>query len=662
MTAAVLLLAGCNEPPGQRELERGAREIGRGNFNAARTQLEKSIAARSGSEQNLEAYNCLGIANWKLGRTQDAMEAFESARRLSPVAPEPTYNLGVLCAESGDPARALQLLKDAALMDEKDSRPLEYMGAIYVKKQQWPEARRAFYAARSRAPDSPRILTSLALVEAQTEQPETAIATLMSALSHDANYAPALFDLGAIYQTRMNDAATARTFFQRFLAVTNSGPHADIARRMTAAVPVANHGANPAVLAATRPPSATLTAQPEAFSGSADLFARARDAADHGRNDDALNLCLQAAQQAAARGDKTAQEAALRLGTQLFVDSPRAHTELGNFLLAQGQQPDAALRAFRAAVTLNDSYAPAFLGLGKAATATREFDTALVGLKQAVRADPSSADALWLLAQLYDKNIERPSNAQKCYSDFLKLFPSDSRAALARERLRSPSIGRGANPPAENSVPPRPAVILPAPPRPAAATPSESTERNPPQTLPSKLSPDDVNPDIAAVARPVSTAERNPSAARQAFSRATDYQQRGDWNNALFYYEQAVRNDDSLNAAWFNLGAGYSLRGDTAKAKDAYLRTLELKPDFAEARYNLAVLCIESKDFAAAEKMLADLAQRKPDYANAWLALGQVYAHNAATLPQAKAAYKKFLDLAPTSRSAPSVRQWLQAQ
>ena len=182
---ALLLAAGCDEPPGQRELQRGLREIERGNFNAACTQIEKSIAARPGSEQNLEGYNYLGIANWRLGRTQEAMEAFESARRLSPIAPEPTYNLGVLCAESGDMPRALQLLKDTALMDEKDPRPLEYMGAIYAKKQQWPEARRCLYAARSRAPASPRILTAIGLIELDTDKPETAVATIQSALRHD---------------------------------------------------------------------------------------------------------------------------------------------------------------------------------------------------------------------------------------------------------------------------------------------------------------------------------------------------------------------------------------------------------------------------------------------------------------------------------------------
>ena len=59
---------------------------------------------------------------------------------------------------------------------------------------------------------------------------------------------------------------------------------------------------------------------------------------------------------------------------------------------------------------------------------------------------------------------------------------------------------------------------------------------------------------------------------------------------------------------------------------------------------------------------LQDLAQRKPDFPNTYLALGQLYARNAATLPQARAAYQQFLKVAPNDPNAAAVRQWLQRQ
>lgn len=690
------LLAGCGEAlPGQRELEMGVRELKRGNTTRARELLQKSIAARPGSEQNLEAWNFLGIACWKLGKTQEAMEAFENARRLSPLTPEPTYNLGVLCAENNDTAHALQLLKEAALMDEKDPRPLEYMGSLYAARRQWPEARRSYYAARSRAPESPRILTAIALIELETEKPETAVATLQSALGHDRDYAPALFNLGVILQSRLQDTEHAREHFRRYLRLETAGPQADYARKVLAVAAPAPAATAPrtttppvvpAAVTPPRPDPAPIATGPRAAPGSlpaapvastvpapapapVDPLQQARAAADAGRMEESLNLCLAVAAQAAARGDKAGQERALRGATQLYVDSARAHTLLGDFLFAQGRGDD-ALTAYKAAMSLDSSYAPAALGAGKAATVTREFDTALVGLKQAVRSDPTNADALWLLAQLYDRQLDLPVQARSTYADFTKLFAGDARAAQAATRLRA----LGGAPSASVSAPLR---------RPPATAPSQAAQTAPapvtaepervPEPVPSAPAtrtsivirvdtpaPEQANPDL--IRTPAAAGAVNPTAARQAMVRASSYQQRGDWNNAIAFFEQAVKQDATLSDAWYNLGVGYSLRGDGTRAKDAYLRVLERRPDHVESRYNLALLYQEAGDTAAAEKTLQDLAQRKPDFPNTYLALGQLYARNAATLPQARAAYQQFLKVAPNDPNAAAVRQWLQRQ
>ncbi|HEY8239805.1 MAG TPA: tetratricopeptide repeat protein, partial [Kiritimatiellia bacterium] len=115
--AAVLvwtILLGCSKPPGQREFDSAVDEIRDSNYVRAMALLEKSISKRPGSEQNALAYNYLGIAAWRLGKFQEAMDAFEDSRRLSPALVEPLYNQGVLSAESGDAARAIILLGDAA--------------------------------------------------------------------------------------------------------------------------------------------------------------------------------------------------------------------------------------------------------------------------------------------------------------------------------------------------------------------------------------------------------------------------------------------------------------------------------------------------------------------------------------------------------------------
>ena len=79
LTAAVgaVLLFGCGREPGQREYEKGVRALRAGEPVQAKTYLEKSINKRPGSDANAAAFNYLGVARWKLGETDRAIEAFE---------------------------------------------------------------------------------------------------------------------------------------------------------------------------------------------------------------------------------------------------------------------------------------------------------------------------------------------------------------------------------------------------------------------------------------------------------------------------------------------------------------------------------------------------------------------------------------------------------
>ena len=211
------LLAGCSKAPGEREFNAAVDEIRDGNYVRAKTLLEKSISKRPGSEENALAYNFLGIAAWRLGKFQEAMDAFEDSRRLSPTLVEPVYNQGVLLASGGDVPRAITLLTEAARMDSADPRALEVLGNIYMDRQQWPDARRALYGALDRDPNSERVLTAIALVEAGSGDYEKAIASLMKALDNNSKYAPALFTLGVLYETRLRDNEQAETYYKKFL-------------------------------------------------------------------------------------------------------------------------------------------------------------------------------------------------------------------------------------------------------------------------------------------------------------------------------------------------------------------------------------------------------------------------------------------------------------
>jgi tetratricopeptide (TPR) repeat protein len=154
----------------------------------------------------------------------------------------------------------------------------------------------------------------------------------------------------------------------------------------------------------------------------------------------------------------------------------------------------------------------------------------------------------------------------------------------------------------------------------------------------------------------------NPRAASLAFKQGAQYQQQGKWESAIYYYLRSLENDDRLGTTFYNLGSAYAARGEAELAKDAYLRALELQPDLVSARYNLALLYYQSREGTSAETLLREVVRQRPDYAAAHYTLGVIYAANPATLEQARAAYQRYLQLAPNEPSAAVVRQWLSAQ
>jgi Flp pilus assembly protein TadD len=192
VAAAALLLAGaCSRAPGEWEFERGQRELQRGRAVQARALFEQSIARRPGHAANAIAYNLLGVACWKLGQPEAARAAFEDSLRLEPQQPQASYNLGVWMAENGDFDRAARLLAAAAAADRTDLRALAYLGQIQIRRQQWPEARRALYAGLAQHPQSADLHAALAQVAWGTGDTNAALESLMTALELNARHAPA---------------------------------------------------------------------------------------------------------------------------------------------------------------------------------------------------------------------------------------------------------------------------------------------------------------------------------------------------------------------------------------------------------------------------------------------------------------------------------------
>ncbi|MBP7828315.1 MAG: tetratricopeptide repeat protein [Kiritimatiellae bacterium] len=631
-------LGGCGGAPGEREYSLGLREFNRERWVRARALLEKAIARRPGHADNAAAYHFLGVACWRMGQVQPALEAFEASRRLAPDLPEPLYNTAVIFFESGDPARAESLFQEAALSRPGDPRPLEFMGALYTQSGQWAEARRVLSVALARAPQSARILNALACVEARAGQRDPAVFYFMQALEKDSRYSPALFNLARLHEGR--DAAQAESYFGKYLealrgdTAANAGPQAEYARRA-----LGDMAAEKAEKSAA-PQAPSPSPLPAAKSYEALLKNAAAESA-RGHTAAALHLCLEAAGRAERQREAGKQEKALQAAVQLAPQQARAHYALGRFLAERGKA-DAALESFKKAVELDARFSLAQLGLAEAAVKTGEFDAALVACRAVVQQEPENPEALWLMATLYDQPLDMPEPAARTYREFERRFPGDPRVVRARERLK----------------------VL-QPPRPEPPAPAEPAPTPPPEPAPAPEPPPPAPPARAESrdgARRVSfkpPATRDLQAAVQAYNRGTTYQQQGDVDRAVFYYLRAVENDDSFATAFFNLGIVYTARRDFDLAKDAYRLALERQPDLVAARYNLAVLLAEQDEVEAAAEQYALILKTHPDHAASHYALGLLYADKAGTYGLARRHYEAFLKLEPESPAAGAVRDWL---
>ena len=86
---------GCDRKPGEKLYRKALAEWSDGNLARARALLEKSIRSRTGSAENTEAYNQLGMLLWEMGNTKDAVDAFNESIRMDAGQYDVLCNLGV---------------------------------------------------------------------------------------------------------------------------------------------------------------------------------------------------------------------------------------------------------------------------------------------------------------------------------------------------------------------------------------------------------------------------------------------------------------------------------------------------------------------------------------------------------------------------------------
>ncbi|MFH0909645.1 MAG: tetratricopeptide repeat protein [bacterium] len=477
----------------------------------------------------------------------------------------------------------------------------------------------------------------------------------MKALDNHSKYAPALFTLGVLYETRLRDNEQAETYYRKFLSAARKDPRVPYVKEALQRLgsPVAAEAA-PAPKTVAPAKETPVPAEPPAKKEPAtfdELLKEATALSDKGQAERAIELCLKAADVASKAKKPEQQEKALRTAVRLCFDQPRAHVELGQYLLGTGKT-DAALKSFKQAVVLDNTYAAAYLGMALAAIRTGESDSAVVGLRQAVRYDPKNPDASWMLAQFYDEQMNSTGLAVRAYRDFAQQFPNDERAEKARARVDALA------PPQAPAPAPVPVATTPAVPPPTHEAPRIVEAPGDDAPPPAVVTPVPSRPSEAKIKykKPMT---RNTKAAVQAFNQGTRYQDKKDWDRAIYYYLRALENDDMIASTFYNLGVAYGVKGERSLSREAYLHALSIQPDMVNARYNLALIYREEEDLASAAKLLEAVVKTTPDHAPSHYVLGLIYSESPSNYAQAREHYRQFLKLAPHDPAAGSAKRWL---
>ncbi|QHI67919.1 tetratricopeptide repeat protein [Tichowtungia aerotolerans] len=213
----VVLFFGCGRRPGEKLYYDALAQWDDGNLVRARTLLEKSIRRRTGSTENADAYNRLGLLLWEMGELKDAVPAFNESLRIDSDQYPVLCNLGVALSATQDFTGAERAFREAALLEPDNPQPLAFAGVVYAQNGKWQDAARNLSKALRRTPNDPQLQTAMALAELQTRGPEAAIQRLRTVTRQKPDYAPALFNLGSICRYQARNPAEAKVWFERYL-------------------------------------------------------------------------------------------------------------------------------------------------------------------------------------------------------------------------------------------------------------------------------------------------------------------------------------------------------------------------------------------------------------------------------------------------------------
>ena len=108
-------------------------------------------------------------------------------------------------------------------------------------------------------------------------------------------------------------------------------------------------------------------------------------------------------------------------------------------------------------------------------------------------------------------------------------------------------------------------------------------------------------------------------------NQAIELTSRGNFTEAIACYKRAITIERENHLLWFNLGITYQKQGDLRGAKRALTTAYEMNPEDIEAIEQLAIVCLDRKEFFEAIQYCQLGLDLNPLNAPLWNTLGVVF-------------------------------------
>ncbi len=137
---------------------------------------------------------------------------------------------------------------------------------------------------------------------------------------------------------------------------------------------------------------------------------------------------------------------------------------------------------------------------------------------------------------------------------------------------------------------------------------------------------------------------RYPKKALKAFDKGNHARDRGDLEQAVRHYQQALLEAPEFQPALTNLGSAYLQQHKLPEAEQAFKEAYRLEPTSAEACINLGHVYLETNRLAEAADFLRRAIERAPNSALAHFLMGMALAREG-SFPAAEKNLKRAIDL-----------------